>query len=183
MSEYRELLIGCGSRRIKHISIGSETTEWKNLTTLDYNPDHNPDIVWNLLEIEWPFYDNTFDEIHAYEVMEHLGQQGDYKAFFAQFSEIWRILKPEGHFMATCPSRHSEWAWGDPSHSRIIQPESLIFLDQESYKNGVGTSAMSDFRDIYKADLKTMYCNDDKKVHSFVLKAIKPSRINHGDKT
>ena len=39
-----ELLIGCGSRRDKMIGTG----EWSKLVTLDLEPSHHPDVVWDL---------------------------------------------------------------------------------------------------------------------------------------
>ncbi len=178
MSDYKELLLGCGSRRIKHLMINDQK-DWHDLTTVDYNDKHQPDLVWDLRVTPWPFMGDSFDEIHAYEVMEHLGPQGDYMSFFTQFAEIYRILKPGGHFMATCPSRHSEWAWGDPSHTRLIQPETLIFLNQPTYTRAVGTTAMSDFRDVFTGDFDVVFDKDDKQTHAFVLKAIKPSRLSY----
>lgn len=168
----RELLIGCGSNHTK-LMASDGTESWSNLTTLDYNADHKPDVCWDLMELPLPFKDEEFDEIHAYEVLEHLGQQGDYKLFFAQFSEFWRLLKPNGHFMATCPSRNSVWAYGDPSHTRVMQLEQLVFLSQNEYKRQVGKTPMSDFRNIYKADFESVYQNDDGEMIRFVLKAIK----------
>ena len=98
----KELLIGCGSARDKRMTI-DDTKGFSNLTTLDYNADHNPDIVWDLNHPDFlpSIWENEFDEIHAYEVMEHVGQQGDYKTFFNQFSAIHRVLKPAGVFFAT----------------------------------------------------------------------------------
>jgi predicted SAM-dependent methyltransferase len=167
----KELLIGCGSDHNKRLA-SDGTKDWSNLTTLDYNLDHKPDVVWDLMELPLPFPDQEFDEIHAYEVLEHLGQQGDYKLFFAQFSEFWRLLKPNGYFFATCPSRNSVWAYGDPSHTRIIQLEQLVFLSQNEYKKQVGKTPMSDFRNIYKADFEVVFQEDDGETIRFVLQRI-----------
>lgn len=181
--------------------------EWQNLVTLDLNPTCNPDIVCDLSAFSWKaidynressivrdalthergewsrplLRDDYWDELHAYEVLEHLGGLGDERAFFAHFSEIWRILKPGGHLLATCPSRFSSWLWGDPSHKRAILPESLVFLDQTEYMrqcdNPQTRTPMSDFRDLYQADFRVVYSHDNKMTHTFILQAIKPSRF------
>lgn len=157
-------------------------TEWTNLVTLDYNADHNPDVIWDLNRRPLPFDDDSFDECHAYEVLEHLGRQGDYHAFFEEWSEWWRILKPGGLFFATCPHWSSKWAWGDPSHTRIVSVDSLIFLNQPAYTAQVGKTPMSDFRHIYKADFDIIHAHVlrheiDNATQEFCLRAIKPSRI------
>ncbi len=171
-----ELLIGCGSRRERDVrAFGRE--HWSELTTLDLNRDHNPDVVHDLRRLPLPFPDNAFDEIHAYDVLEHTGQQGDYSFFFAQWCEFWRILRHGGAFCATVPAVTSRWAWGDPGHTRVIQPESLVYLDQAMYRSSVGTTKMSDYRYLYKADfLKEWSTEAEDGVFSFVLRAIKPAR-------
>jgi len=172
----RELLIGCGMRRDK-ILAKPEDMQWSNLTTLDINPDHKPDVVWDLTQMPLPFEDESFDEIHAYEVLEHIGSQGDYKFFFAQFSDFWRLLKPDGFLCGTVPAPTSEWVWGDPSHTRMLHPNNFGYLDQTAYDK-VGTSPISDFRYIYKADFKIVHLHIDQgKTLQFALQAIKPSRI------
>lgn len=175
-ANYKELLVGAGSSRVKKLFFDGRN-EWSNLVTLDINADHQPDAVWNLEDLPLPFGDDEFDEIHAYEVLEHTGQQGDYIFFFAQFSELWRILKPGGFLFGSCPSRNSPWAWGDPSHKRIVQPENFVFLDQREYIKQVGITTMSDFRYIYRADFESVHLNDNGNTFTFGLKAVKPSRI------
>ena len=171
-----ELLIGAGSTRDKRIHTKGRE-RWNGLVTLDINDDHQPDVVWDLTNFPLPFVDNQFDEIHAYEVLEHTGAQGDYKFFFAQFTEFWRILKPNGILFGTCPHWKSVWAWGDPSHTRVIQKEQFMFLSQQEYKNQIGKTPMSDFRYIYQADFETEMVQETEVHLLFALKAIKPSRI------
>ena len=86
----KELIIGCGSRTVKDLSFGN--SEFENPVRLDINSDHKPDIVWDLTVHPLPFKDNEFDEIHAYQVLEHLAYQGDYEFFFKEFTEYHRIL-------------------------------------------------------------------------------------------
>src|SRR5215831_67169 len=86
-----ELLIGCGKNHTKKLTRPGHE-EWRELVTLDINPDHKPNVLHDLENLPLPFADDHFDEIHAYEVLEHVGKQGDYRFFFRQFEDFWRIL-------------------------------------------------------------------------------------------
>lgn len=172
-----ELLIGCGHNRKKRFVINDENDnpgpkEFQKLTTLDVDPGCNPDYVWNLEHMPLPFEDNCFDEIHAYEVLEHLGQQGNYRQFFQQFEEFHRILKPNGLFYGTVPMWDSQWAWGDPGHTRVITTGTLVFLQQASY-SGLGETPMTDYRHCYNADFKVLVADESTERLMFVLKALK----------
>lgn len=169
----RELLIGCGNSRTKAVAIqGQEAFE--DLVTLDNKEDCGADVIHDLDVLPYPFADNEFDEIHAFCVLEHCGRQGDWKFFFAQFSEFHRILKPGGHFFGVCPTPDSKWAWADPSHTRIISRDTLGFLSQKIYELDVGKTSRSDFRSIYSCDFHIAYVGDyDEGRHSFVLQALK----------
>ncbi len=166
-----ELLIGCGHRRNKLLHMKGQK-EWDDLTTLDVNPDTKPDVLHDLMNLPLPFEDNRFDEIHAYEVLEHTGNQGDYKFFFAQFEEFWRILKSGGFLLGSAPKIGNVWVWGDPGHSRVIQKETLIFLSQEFYSDGKKDPA-SDYRWCYKGDFGLAEIQETANHLIFVLEAIK----------
>lgn len=170
-----QLLIGCGSNRDKKLSMPN-SPDWEGLVTLDHEASHNPNVVFDLNNTVLPFEDNSASEIHAYECLEHTGTQGDYKFFFAQFSDFWRVLEDGGVLFGTVPLPNSVWAWGDPSHTRVIQKESFIFLSQPNYSQ-VGITPMSDFRSIYKADFDIIHLSESGECLEFALKAIKPSRI------
>ncbi len=176
-----ELLAGCGSRRTKSIRI-NDKSEWTDLVTLDLNPDHNPNVVWDLNVRPLPFEDDKFDEIHLYEVCEHLGQQGNFRAWFDEWSEWWRILKPSGVIVGTSPHWSSPWAWMDPGHVRAMGPEILTYLHQPAYTDQVGKTSITDYRFCYRADFDIVLCNvDDKRNFQFGLRAVKPSRIDTKD--
>jgi len=161
----KELLIGCGSRTQKDL-IFDNRKEFENVVRLDSNADHKPDVVWDLTKHPLPFNTNEFDEIHAYEVLEHLAYQGDYEFFFKEFTEYARILKPGGMFFASVP--RGIWTWGDPSHKRVIQNETLVYLNQKEYEQ-VGNTNMSDFRNIYKANFKKIYAHETEHKFFFIL--------------
>lgn len=151
----KQLLIGAGSNRNKKIYIEGGETVLENAITLDMNKDHNPDIVHNLNMFPWPFDDNELDEIHAYDVLEHLGKPGDPDSFFMVFNEMYRILRPGGRLFAIVPYWKHMWSWGDPGHVRIINEGTISFLDQDAYKE-VGETARTDYRYIYKGDFRIL---------------------------
>ena len=170
--KYRELLIGCGNSQTKRIHFPGIPEKFENLTTMDLSDVVGADVVHNLDDMPYPFEDNTFDEIHAYEVLEHCGQQGDWKYYFKQWSEFYRILKPGGYFCATVPAWDSPWAWGDPGHTRLITKECLSYLDQDHYKQ-VGNNSSSDYRNVWKGDMKCTGYNESEHQLGFVLKVFK----------
>ncbi len=149
------LMLGAGHldpfRQIKGPdSAPEESTEW---WTLDMNKDSNPKIHFNLDRIEswilwWnriPVKAETFDEIHAYQVMEHYGKQGNFKGLFRGMRELWRILKPGGWLIGSSPYHSAMWAWGDPGHTRVITRGTFIYLERKMYKN-LGRGPESDYR-------------------------------------
>lgn len=174
LKQVNHLLLGSGSENTKRISLPDGPKVWMNLIKLDMNPDMNPDVLWDMEHLPLPFPADCFDEIHAYEVLEHTGRQGDFRFFFQQFADFWRILKPGGHLFATVPMWDSPWAWGDPSHTRVIPKEALVFLSQQEYKNQVGKTAMTDFRRWYQADFEVIGGEEGEHQFNFVLKALKP---------
>ncbi len=169
--EYRELLIGCGANKAKQV-YQKDDQAWRCLTTLDMDARHEPDVVHDLDVCPWPFADDSFDEIHAYEVLEHLGKQGDFESFFAHFYEIWRILKPGGKLYASVPMWDSPWAWSDPGHRRVITKHSLIFLNQEEYAQ-VGKTAITDYRFTWQGNFKPLAYEEKEHTFAFILEAVK----------
>ena len=146
----RQLLIGAGNSRVKKIV--HELTpdkEFTDLVTMDIDPNCGADVIHNLDHIPYPLPYGEFDEIHAYEVLEHCGTQGDEQFFFDQFNEFHRILKPGGVFCGSVPDYKSVWAFGDPGHKRVLPPTVFNYL-QESFYDQVGKTDCADYRHLIK---------------------------------
>lgn len=172
--------------------------------TLDRNPDTAPLIVADLERFDrndrwrvqltqraqgaietvricggdgWTLPDDAYDEVHAYEILEHIGAQGDVATFYRQMNELWRILKPGGHLCGTVPSARSIWAYGDPGHTRILTPSVWVFVDRGLYFPR--TPPSSDYRSLCRCDFHIVDVHDDAQTHSFCLEAVKPARPFH----
>ena len=154
----RELLLGAGFDRTKRM--GTIGTTWNRMTALDINPRCMPHVVYDLNSGDLPFLpfkDASFDEIHAYEVMEHVGRQGDWRFFFRQFDDFARVLKPSGVFYMSSPHAQSRWLWGDPGHTRYVGPELFAFLNREEYRRQLGKTMMTDYRSYFSSDWRIIH--------------------------
>jgi SAM-dependent methyltransferase len=147
----RQLLIGAGnSRDKKMVHELTPGKEFDELVTMDIDPNCGADVIHNLDHLPYEFFeDGYFDEIHAYEVLEHCGTQGDENFFFEQFNEFHRILKPGGVFCASVPHWQSIWAFGDPGHKRVLPPCIFNFLSEGFYEQ-LGKTACADYRHLIK---------------------------------
>ena len=139
------LLIGCGNSRVKQIQPDG-SPEWSGeLVTLDMDPNCGADVVWDMESRPLPFDDESFDEIGAYNVMEHWGRQGDWRGWFDEATEYHRILKPGGTMGIVVPV--GEDALADPGHTRFFQQNYFGFLNQEFYAENLGNGAcVTDYR-------------------------------------
>ena len=106
-----------------------------------YGVDISPDAIsyakenWNADNIEFkvgsaldiPFLDNTFDEISAFEVFEHLN---DWKKFL---SEIKRVLKPGGLVYISTPNK----TLYSPGTKKPINPHHIFEMTIPEFKDAL----------------------------------------------
>lgn len=166
----KSLLLGCGNDRKKKVALSTEA-EWDGeLVTVDMNPDCSPDYVIDLAQhrCKLPFADSEFDYIGAYDVLEHWGAQGDWRAWFAEFAEYWRILKPGGQFGAIVPIGQD--AIVDPGHTRMIHATWFLFLNQKFYEENMADGRpVTDYRWMWKKNFDIMFLEQYGNHHVAVL--------------
>ena len=141
----RSLLLGCGNSREKKVFVEGDQA-WRGvLTTLDMDPHCGADIQWDLEKHPFPFDDETFDELAAYDVLEHLGRQGDWRGWFDEMAEYWRLLKPGGTFGIIVPINAD--ALADPGHTRFFHANHFGFLTRDYYERNLADhSPITDYR-------------------------------------
>lgn len=133
-----KLNLGCG----KDIRKG-----WINL---DVVKSPGVDKVHDLNQYPYPFKDNSFDEIVAYQVMEHL----DYPSKFIQ--EIWRISKQNAKIIIDVPHFSSDGAWTDITH---VRPFSLVSMrDYDIDYGGAITLLNADKKVKFKVKVEAQVC-------------------------
>lgn len=167
----RSLLIGCGNSRVKHVQYAGNAEWTGELTTMDMDPNCGADIVFDMEAItisfkdacfptvHLPFEENTFDEIGAYNCMEHWGKQGDWRGWFTEMTEYHRILKPGGIMSILVPINGD--ALADPGHTRFFQANYFGFLSQAFYeRNEQLKSCFTDYRWYYKKNFDVLYLKE-----------------------
>lgn len=140
---------GCQSARLtaykdirkgKCLNLGCGFTKFigDNWTNVDKYDICAPDMVVDLNIIPYPWEDNTFDYIYANHVMEHL------KEWWGPFTEIARILKPDGHFEMRVPDESSSSAITYRDHHHIFHINSFHGIGKDSktlYRSGTNAWA------------------------------------------
>ncbi len=152
----QSLLLGCGHSRLKKVFM-SDSPGWTGkLVTLDMNPNCGADVVFDMssmtgvgpdfiLKPQLPFIDFEFDELAAYDVLEHFGSQGNWRAWFDFMAECHRILKPGGLFGIIVPIGAD--ALADPGHTRFFHENHFGFLNQQFYADNMAKGTQfTDYR-------------------------------------
>jgi hypothetical protein len=98
ISSAERLNLGCGNRHLP------------NAVNLDASDRVGADVVHDLNCIPWPFADNAFAEVHAYDVIEHL------RDVVQTLEEIHRICRHGAAVHVTVPHFSSANAFTDVTH-------------------------------------------------------------------
>lgn len=138
------------------------------LITMDMGTDCGADVIWDLDNRPLPFEDNYFDEMGAYDVLEHLGRCGDWRGFFDEFSEYHRILKPGGTFGIIVPIGRD--AFADPGHTRFFETTWFAFLSQKEIARNMSEGRpMTDYRWYWKKDFDILHLAQDGDHHLCII--------------
>lgn len=145
------LLVGAGNCRRKKVFAAGQTEWVGKLVTIDMDPNCGADVVWDMEQRPLPFEDESFDEIHAYDSLEHWGRQGDWRGWFDEMGEYHRLLKPKGEFVALVPVGAD--AFSDPGHTRFFSTNHFYFLSQKFYEQQLKAGLpITDYRWYWKKD-------------------------------
>ncbi|MEH2364431.1 class I SAM-dependent methyltransferase [Nostoc sp.] len=108
------LSVGCGKKPSQ-----------PNLVRLDISPEVDPDIVWDLDKVPYPFSDSSFTEIECFDVIEHLSNIPN------NLEEFHRILKPDGILKITTPHFSCANSYIDPTHKWHLSYFSFDYFSDE----------------------------------------------------
>jgi SAM-dependent methyltransferase len=93
---------------------------------VDLRASTRPDVVHDLNLRPWPFDDNAFDEVVAYDVIEHLDD------VVATMEEIHRVSAAGGVVKVTVPHFSSSNAFTDITHRHFFSAFSFHYFTGEN---------------------------------------------------
>ena len=162
------LLLGAGHSRQKKVALKLAPDWTGDLITLDMGDNVGADVVWDLENRPLPFQDEEFDELGAYDVLEHIGKQGDWRGWFDEMAEYHRILKPGGYFGIIVPI--GEDAFADPGHTRFFGQNHFGFLSQKFYEENLkAKNPITDYRFYWKKNFDIKFIQNVENHHLAVL--------------
>ena len=103
----KTLNIGCGLNKI----VGA--------LNVDAYEECEPDLLWNLENIPWPFDDQQFDKVVAHHVLEHL------LPWWEVFKEMARVTKIGGTIEIAVPHESGSGALGWRDHIHVFTAHSF----------------------------------------------------------
>ena len=98
----------------------------KDYINLDSCEAVRPDVIWDLNRFPYPFEDNTFDEILAYSILEHLDD------LVKVMEELHRIAKPRATLDVRVPYWDGYGFASDPTHKRMFTEHTFAFFTGEA---------------------------------------------------
>lgn len=84
---------------------------------------------------EWPWDDNSVDEVVFHHSLEHMGEQVD--GFFHILKEVYRICKPDAYLLITVPHPRHDDFMNDPTHVRAITGQQMMLFNQEDNRRWI----------------------------------------------
>ena len=112
--------------KIDKLNLGSGNEIKDGFINVDFNQNKGVDIVHDLNKHPWPFENDTFKEVFAENVIEHLDN------FIHVMEEIYRVTKPNASIKISVPYWNSSFAYIDPTHKKGFHEHTFSFFDPES---------------------------------------------------
>jgi len=114
----------------KILDIGSGESKLRGSIGLDILPLKGVDVVHDLEKFPYPFADNSFEKVVAFNCLEHISDS------LNLVKEVHRILKPNGVFHFEVPHFSSCDMYTDLTHKTFFSFRSMdYFVNNDNYLN------------------------------------------------
>lgn len=104
------------------MNLGCGIGKREGFINVDKCAEVNPDVLWDLNNFPYPFEDNSFNEITAYSILEHIDNT------IKVMEEIHRIAKPGTLIEITVPYWDGYGFASDPTHKSMFTEHTFTFF-------------------------------------------------------
>lgn len=108
------------------IVLGSGDKTRDNAVNVDITKYDKVDLIWDLEIMPWPFEDNSFDEVWAEDIIEHVDDP------FSMMEEIYRVCKDGAKVHIVGPHFMSANLPADLTHKRGFNERTFDHFDHSS---------------------------------------------------
>ena len=108
------------------LHLGSGLKRLPGAVNVDVVASTQPDVVHNLDRYPWPFESNAFEEVLAYDVIEHLD------SVVRVMEEIYRVSRHGAVVKVTVPHFSCANAFTDPTHRHYFGQSSFHYFTGEN---------------------------------------------------
>jgi SAM-dependent methyltransferase len=121
------------------LDIGSGPKPQPGFVGMDVRDLPGVDIVHDVIDIPWPLPDECVLVANAAHLVEHIppsavGPDGKtWFPFMAFMDEVWRVMRPEGHFIISAPHGNSQGYLQDPSHVNPCNENTFWYFCPEHF--------------------------------------------------
>ncbi len=118
----------------KILELGCGRTKRPNAVGIDRIALPGVDVIHDLNLTPYPFEDNSFDEVYAIHVIEHLD------SILAVMEEIHRITTPNARITIITPHHSDAISWQDPTHKWHLNSYSFCYFEPTYHTNYYSTA-------------------------------------------
>jgi SAM-dependent methyltransferase len=121
------------------LDVGCGINKYPGAIGIDRNLASRADVVCDLDRFPWPLRDETFHQIRAVHVIEHVGD------VIRTMEEFWRLLRPGGTVYVATPHYTDFSSFCDPTHRWHLNSFSLRYFGEDHA--GFGYYSQARFRE------------------------------------
>ena len=114
---------------MKKLNLGCGKVIKEGYINLDIVPMEGVNVIHNIENTPLPFKNNTFDEVYASHILEHV------KNFMPLMEDLHRVCKKDAVIKIKAPYFASTSAFSDPTHVRFLTLKTFNCFDPDNYNN------------------------------------------------
>ena len=129
------------SRKLRILDVGCGINKYPGSIGIDRNPASRADVLCELDRLPYPFRDNSFDQVRAIHVIEHVSD------VIATIEEFHRLVRPGGTIRIETPHYSDHSSFCDPTHKHHLTSFSFRYFGEDH--GGFGYYSKARLREKY----------------------------------